>query len=53
MTSIDPAPLAMHSLFGFIVQWHLPDVTRAHTVGDDGQPVVDLVADDGSAPRSP
>ncbi len=48
VTSVDPAPLAMHGLFGFIVQWHLPDVTRAHTVGDDGQPVVDLVADDGS-----
>jgi len=48
VTSIDPAPLARHDLFGFIVQWHLPDVTRAHTLSDDGQPVVDLVADDGS-----
>ncbi|MGH3913456.1 MAG: methyltransferase domain-containing protein, partial [Pseudonocardiaceae bacterium] len=48
VTSVDPVPLAMHDLFGFIVQWHLPHVTRAHTVDDDGQPVVDLVADDGS-----
>ncbi|MGH3942649.1 MAG: methyltransferase domain-containing protein [Pseudonocardiaceae bacterium] len=48
VTSIDPAPLAMHGLVGFVVQWHLPNVTRAHTVDDDGQPVVDLVADDGS-----
>ncbi len=48
VTSIDPAPLAMHGLFGFVVQWHLPDVTRAHTLDDDGRPVVVLNADDGS-----
>lgn len=48
VTSIDPAPLTVHGLFGFVVGWQLPHVTRAHAISDDGQPVVDLVADDGS-----
>lgn len=46
-----PGPLAMHGLFGFIVQWHLPDVTRGHTLDDDGQPMVVLIADDGSCAK--
>ncbi|MDQ3154930.1 MAG: hypothetical protein M3R63_25420 [Actinomycetota bacterium] len=48
VTSIDPATLATPGLFGFIVQWHLPDVTLGRTLDDDDQPVVVLVADDGS-----
>jgi methyltransferase of ATP-grasp peptide maturase system len=48
VTSIDPAPLAMHDLFGFVVQWHLPDVTRGCTLDDDGRPMVVLIADDRS-----
>ncbi len=47
-TAIDPATLTAHGLFGFVVQWHLPDVTHGHTTNDDGQPVINLVAADGS-----
>ncbi|MGH4026166.1 MAG: ATP-grasp peptide maturase system methyltransferase [Pseudonocardiaceae bacterium] len=47
-TAIDPASLATPGLFGFVVQWHLPDVTLGRTLDNDGQPVVVLIADDGS-----
>src|SRR5262249_30727338 len=27
-TDLDPAPIRANGLFGFVVQWHLPDVSR-------------------------
>ncbi len=47
-TTIDPLTLNTHGLFGFIVQWHLPDVTHGRMTDDDGQPAVFLLAPDGS-----
>ncbi len=46
-TTIDPVTLNTHGLFGFIVQWQLPDVTHGRMT-DDGQPAVFLLARDGS-----
>ncbi|MGH3621261.1 MAG: methyltransferase domain-containing protein [Sciscionella sp.] len=48
VTSLDPATLAAPGLFGFVVQWHLPGVTLGRNLDEDGQPVLDLVADDRS-----
>ncbi len=47
-TTIDPVTLNTHGLFGFIVQWQLPDVTHGRMTDDDGQPAVFLLARDGS-----
>lgn len=47
-TAVDPAPLRAHGLFGFVVQWHLPDVSRGFGTTDDGQPALYLFAPDGS-----
>jgi methyltransferase of ATP-grasp peptide maturase system len=47
-TDIDPAPLREHGLFGFVVQWHLPDVSRGFGTTDDGHPALYLFAPDGS-----
>jgi methyltransferase of ATP-grasp peptide maturase system len=47
-TTIDPLTLNTHGLFGFIVQWQLPDVTHGRMTDDDGQPAVFLLARDGS-----
>jgi methyltransferase of ATP-grasp peptide maturase system len=47
-TTIDPLTLNTHGLFGFIVQWQLPGVTHGRMINDDGQPVVFLLARDGS-----
>ncbi len=47
-TDVDPAPLRAHGLFGFVVQWHLPDVSRGFGTSDDGQPTLYLFAPDGS-----
>ncbi|MGH3807641.1 MAG: ATP-grasp peptide maturase system methyltransferase [Pseudonocardiaceae bacterium] len=47
-TTIDPITLNTHGLFGFIVQWQLPEVTHGRMTGEDGQPAVFLLARDGS-----
>jgi hypothetical protein len=47
-TTIDPLTVNTHGLFGFIVQWQLPDVTHGRMTDDDGQPAVFLLARDGS-----
>lgn len=46
-TEVDPALLHTHGLFGFVAQWHLPEVDWG-TVTDDGQPALYLAAPDGS-----
>jgi hypothetical protein len=59
-TTIDPITLNTHGLFGFVVQWQLPDVTHGRMTDDDGQPAVFLLAhgrasehagNEGSVPR--
>ncbi|HET9253825.1 MAG TPA: ATP-grasp peptide maturase system methyltransferase [Pseudonocardiaceae bacterium] len=47
-TMIDPITLNTHGLFGFIVQWQLPNVTQGRMTNDDGAPAVFLLARDGS-----
>ncbi|HWR46846.1 MAG TPA: hypothetical protein VN327_04380, partial [Pseudonocardiaceae bacterium] len=47
-TTINPLTLNTHGLFGFIVQWQLPEVTQGRMTDDNGQPAVFLLARDGS-----
>ncbi|MGH3825979.1 MAG: methyltransferase domain-containing protein [Pseudonocardiaceae bacterium] len=47
-TMIDPLTVNTHGLFGFILQWRMPEVTHGRMTGDDGQPAVFLLARDGS-----
>jgi len=47
-TTIDPLTVNTHGLFGFILQWQLPEVTQGRTTDDDSQPAVFLLARDGS-----
>ena len=46
-TTIDPLAVNTHGLFGFILQWQLPEVTQGRMT-DDGQPAVFLLSRDGS-----
>jgi methyltransferase of ATP-grasp peptide maturase system len=47
VTSVDPTLLHTSSLFAFVAQWHLPEVTWG-LLTDDGAPGVHLWAPDGS-----
>ncbi|MBV9012481.1 MAG: hypothetical protein JO272_10605, partial [Pseudonocardiales bacterium] len=47
VTNVDPTLLHTSSLFAFIAQWHLPEVTWGMPT-DDGAPGVSLYAPDGS-----
>jgi hypothetical protein len=47
-TALDPTQLQSHGLFGFVAQWHLPDVNLGLMADDNGQPCVHLFAPDGS-----
>lgn len=46
-TEVDPTLLHSDSLFGFVAQWHLPDVTWGQMT-DDGAAGIRLLAPDGS-----
>ncbi|MGH3567120.1 MAG: methyltransferase domain-containing protein [Pseudonocardia sp.] len=46
-TSVDPMAVNNHGLFGFIAQWHLPDVTQGRMTDPDG-PAVFLMDRDGN-----
>lgn len=46
-TTIDPITLNTPGLFGFIVQWQLPDVIHGRTTDADGQPAVFLLDREG------
>lgn len=48
VTTVDPTSLVTHGVFGFVAQWHLPDVTHGRSRDDDGGPSVFLLAADGS-----
>ncbi|MGH3753329.1 MAG: methyltransferase domain-containing protein [Pseudonocardiaceae bacterium] len=52
VTGVDPTLLHSDSLFGFIAQWHLPDVTWGQLT-DDGAPGIHLSAPDGSRASVP
>jgi methyltransferase of ATP-grasp peptide maturase system len=47
VSQVDPAQLQWNSDFGFVAQWHLPDVTWIPTT-EDGEAGVHLRAQDGS-----
>ncbi|MGH4002062.1 MAG: methyltransferase domain-containing protein, partial [Pseudonocardiaceae bacterium] len=47
VSQVDPVTLQYGNEFGFVVQWHLPDVTL-HPATEDGQAGVHLRALDGS-----
>ncbi|MGH3721663.1 MAG: hypothetical protein ACRDRI_23015 [Pseudonocardiaceae bacterium] len=47
VTGVDPTLLHTSSLFGFVAQWHLPEVTWGRLT-DDGTPGIRLSAPDGS-----
>ena len=47
VTQVDPALLHSDDVFGFVAQWHLPDVTWGQLT-DDGSPGIHLWAPDGS-----
>ncbi len=47
VTDVDPMLLQSDSLFGFVAQWHLPDVTWVQLT-DDGVSGIHLWAPDGS-----
>lgn len=47
ISQVDPLALQYGSAFGFVAQWHLPDVTW-HSATEDGQAGVYLRAQDGS-----
>lgn len=47
VSQVDPVALQYGNEFGFVVQWHLPDVTL-HPATEDGQAGVHLRALDGS-----
>lgn len=47
VTDIDPTFLRSHSLFSFVTQWHLPDVTWGQ-ITENGTPGIQLWAPDGS-----
>jgi len=47
VSQVDPATLHYGNAFGFVVQWHLPDVTW-NPATEDGQPGVHLRSPDGS-----
>lgn len=47
ISQVDPVALQYGNEFGFVVQWHLPDVTL-HPATEDGQAGVHLRALDGS-----
>ncbi|MFN2494445.1 MAG: ATP-grasp peptide maturase system methyltransferase [Pseudonocardiaceae bacterium] len=46
-SEVDPALVSTDGLFGFVAQWHLPDVIWGPAI-QDGQPAVHLWAPDGS-----
>ncbi len=47
VTQVDPALLYSDCVFGFVAQWHLPEVTWGQLT-DDGAPGIHLAAPDGS-----
>ncbi|MGH3856163.1 MAG: hypothetical protein ACRDR6_22280, partial [Pseudonocardiaceae bacterium] len=47
VTGVNPTLLHTSSLFGFVAQWHLPEVTWGQLT-DDGTPGIHLRAPDGS-----
>ncbi|MGH3770607.1 MAG: methyltransferase domain-containing protein [Pseudonocardiaceae bacterium] len=47
VTGVNPTLLHTSSLFGFVAQWHLPEVTWGQLT-DDGTPGIRLCAPDGS-----
>lgn len=47
-TTVDPNLIITEGLFGFVLQWQLPDATHGHGADDDGQPIIFLLDRDGS-----
>lgn len=47
-TNLDPHPIMANGLFGFVLQWQLPNTTRSLGIDDDGHPTVSLLDRDGS-----
>jgi methyltransferase of ATP-grasp peptide maturase system len=47
-TTIDPNPIMHEGLFGFVLQWMVPNTTRGPGTDQDGQPTVFLLDRDGA-----
>jgi methyltransferase of ATP-grasp peptide maturase system len=47
-TTINPSPILAPGLFGFVLQWQVPDTTYGPSTDEDGQPTVLLHGRDGS-----